>query len=190
MKTMTGILAPGLKLAGVQTLSCRQSSDWLVSLGTARICQHCGPSLVASREPDHFAGACGGRQRRSPTGGAAKGMSLKLVTAPAVAPCSSPWATLTVSAAWAAVALRASVAAAAARRVRMRMWSSLDVPLYEWAVPLRAAGRVGRELSRGADARSSGVECGAGYRGLDFRVERRQVGFNDVGSWAGIIAKG
>ena len=31
IQTITGSLAPGLKLAGVQTLRCRQSSDWFTS---------------------------------------------------------------------------------------------------------------------------------------------------------------
>ena len=77
---------------------------------------HWGPYWVASRTPVQALAGCGGRQRRSPTGGAAKGMFLKLVTAPAVAPLSSPSATLTVSdaKAGAARADKAMVAAAAA----------------------------------------------------------------------------
>src|SRR5215475_5442242 len=39
-----------------------------------------GPKALASRAPSHFAGGCGGRQRRSPTGGAAYGTPLKTRT--------------------------------------------------------------------------------------------------------------
>ena len=39
-----------------------------------------GPNLSALRTPDQFFTGCGSRQRRSPTGGCANGMPLKLRT--------------------------------------------------------------------------------------------------------------
>src|SRR5579884_1656631 len=41
---------------------------------------HAGPNLSALRMPVQFLTGCGSRQRKSPTGGAAKGMPLKLRT--------------------------------------------------------------------------------------------------------------
>ena len=43
-------------------------------------CMARGPNRSAGRTPAHGAAGCGGRQRRSPTGGAANGMPLKLRT--------------------------------------------------------------------------------------------------------------
>ncbi len=62
--TITGSFWLALAFAGRTTLRKRQSST----------CWHTGPAFVASRSPVQDGAACGGRQRRSPTGGAAKGM--------------------------------------------------------------------------------------------------------------------
>src|ERR1700750_1867576 len=74
--TITGRLSAPRPRAGVQTLRVRQFS--LVGLPTCGLgpvsCMHCGPGLVASSVPDHFAAGCGGCHRNGPTGGAAYGM--------------------------------------------------------------------------------------------------------------------
>src|SRR5579871_3117068 len=61
--------------SAVQTFRYRQSS-----LTPSPFCMHRAAKLVASRMPVHVGTGAGSRQRRSPTGGAAKGIPLK--TAP------------------------------------------------------------------------------------------------------------
>src|SRR3546814_7508250 len=74
---MTGSLrAP----AGRQMFSWRQSSDGCSATPPATsagrtVCGQAGPSFAASRTPRQRGGACGARQRRAPTGAAAKGIS-------------------------------------------------------------------------------------------------------------------
>jgi hypothetical protein len=50
-------------------------------------------NFVASRTPGHAAGGCGACQRRTPTGGAAKGIPLKATTVvfALTAPCTFPY---------------------------------------------------------------------------------------------------
>src|SRR5579859_7133099 len=58
-------------------------------------CMHAGANWSALRTPFHDIGACGGRQRKSPTGGAAKGMPLYVVIPSAIVPWSNPDCTCT-----------------------------------------------------------------------------------------------
>src|SRR5690606_36011975 len=53
---------------------------------------HGAPYWLASRTPSHPAGDCGGFHRRSPTGGAAKGIPLNTVTPSTLldTPCTRP----------------------------------------------------------------------------------------------------
>src|SRR6266478_1731101 len=76
------------------------------------VCIQAEPNLSAARPPDHGLTGCGDFQRRSPRGGAAKGMPLKMRTdwSALVVPRRRPDSTLTFS--W------AKVAAEAARRIR------------------------------------------------------------------------
>ena len=53
-------------------------------------CGGSGPSLVASRTPDHGTAGCGGRSRFAPNGGAAYGTPRKVYTPSAKLPRSSP----------------------------------------------------------------------------------------------------
>src|SRR5687768_1536243 len=55
------------------------------------------PNSVAWRTPVQRAGGCGGRQRRSPTGGAANGMPWKDSTPSSTTPCKSPLSTRTTA---------------------------------------------------------------------------------------------
>src|SRR5262245_46786425 len=64
----------------------------------ARFWTQLSENLSALRTPSHFAGGCGGRQRKFPTGGAAKGIPLKTRT-PGIEPAtpsSKPLSTRTV----------------------------------------------------------------------------------------------
>src|SRR3984957_8925806 len=74
--TITACLAVPRARGGAHTLSVRQFS--LVGLPTCGLgpvsCMHCGPGLVASSAPDHFAPGRGGCHRNGPTGGAAYGI--------------------------------------------------------------------------------------------------------------------
>src|SRR5579863_4882534 len=64
-----------------------------------RRCMQMGPNSAALRVPVHLAAGLGGRQRRSPTGGSAKGTPLKMRTSGVVpaTPERSPWSTRTGS---------------------------------------------------------------------------------------------
>ena len=53
-------------------------------------CRQTGPKSFAILTPVQFAAGRGGRQRKSPTGGATNGMPLKLSTAPLTTPSTSP----------------------------------------------------------------------------------------------------
>src|ERR1700722_12337604 len=53
------------------------------------------PKLSAARVPCQLGPGCGARQRRGPTGGAAKGMFLNASTPSSCAPVSAPCATVT-----------------------------------------------------------------------------------------------
>ena len=77
--------------AGVNTLSERQSSpNGMSSMrrnGVASFdCGARGPHCVASRTPVHGSTGCGGRNRRSPRGGAANGMPRNCATPSAAKP--------------------------------------------------------------------------------------------------------
>src|SRR5262249_44774235 len=63
-----------------------------------RFCTQLSENFSALRTPSHFAGGCGGRQRSSPTGGAAYGMPLKTRTpgTELATPSSNPPSTRTV----------------------------------------------------------------------------------------------
>ncbi len=101
---MTGSFAPGVALAGRHTFRNRQSSDGACTAGAPaggagagagaparapalgggpppRPCIQFAPNSAAWRTPVHGAAGWGGLHRRSPTGGAAKGMPLKDVDA-------------------------------------------------------------------------------------------------------------
>ena len=107
---MTGSLVRAS--AGRQTLSTRQSSAGVVPRGAASLgkgfCMQSWPYCVASNTPVQGLAGCGGRQRRAPVGGAAKGMPLKAVTPASVEPTRAPASTLTGAdgAAWADAAQR------------------------------------------------------------------------------------
>ncbi len=73
IQTITGSRSPG-EPAGVQTFRYRQSSLVRPTPSgpmAAASCGHEGPYAAHSRTPSQAATGCGGRQRRSPTGGAA-----------------------------------------------------------------------------------------------------------------------
>src|SRR3984957_598981 len=75
------------EVAGRKTLIVRQASVF----GTSSVvCGHSGPNFVASRTPLQCCAGCGSRQRSLPTGGAAKGIPLKLTTPPASTPRTCP----------------------------------------------------------------------------------------------------
>src|SRR4029077_13271297 len=77
-------------------LSVRQSSSPCTPL-LKSVCGHLLPKFVALRTPCQVAAAAGGRQRRLPTGGAAKGIPRKARKLPSIAPCSWPdWVQTTV----------------------------------------------------------------------------------------------
>src|SRR6202521_16847 len=76
--------------------SVRQSSSPCTPL-LKSVCGHLLPKFVALRIPCQLAAAAGGRQRRLPTGGAAKGIPRKARKLPSMAPCSWPdWVQTTV----------------------------------------------------------------------------------------------
>src|ERR1700733_983913 len=83
-------------------LSTRQSSLGLVvprgaaSLGSGN-CIQSWPYWVALRTPRQAATGCGGRQRRSPTGGAAQGNTLQGSTPSFAAPLKTPVSTVTAT---------------------------------------------------------------------------------------------
>ena len=102
IQTITGSFAPGVALAGRQTFRNRQSSEDAGGAGAPgagggpnRPCMQSAPNSAAWRTPVHVAAGCGGRHRRSPTGGAAKGMPLKDATPSSTTPCRSPLSTRT-----------------------------------------------------------------------------------------------
>src|SRR5438552_7357057 len=92
--TITGRFAPFFALDGAHTFRNRQSSEEVLEIESAPrgkpICAHSAPNFVASRTPFHAGKGCGGRQRYSPTGGAAKGMPLKKETSSSVIPRNMP----------------------------------------------------------------------------------------------------
>ena len=95
---MTGSFAAGA-FAGTHTFSVKQSSlppesRKFMSPKTFP-CMQCEPNSVALRPPSHFAGATGGFQRRSPTGGAAYGIPRNTRTAPSTLPSAIPEAVFT-----------------------------------------------------------------------------------------------
>src|SRR5665213_379834 len=96
---MTGSFLAGATL-GDQTFSERQSSP-SGSLTRGRepggrgACGQTAPKALASRVPVHPGAGWGARQRRSPTGGAAKGMFLKTEIFLSVVPDSAPCAIVT-----------------------------------------------------------------------------------------------
>src|SRR6185295_2629919 len=90
---MTGSLARCATAAGRQTFTNKPSSDEFADIAEPRgkpACGHCAPKLLASRSPCHAGKGWGGRQRWSPTGGAAYGIPLKLETSPSVTPRTIP----------------------------------------------------------------------------------------------------
>src|SRR5689334_7468117 len=81
------------EVAGVQTFRYKQSS--LLPDGGFPPCMGPGANLSACRTPSHFLGGCGARQRRSPTGGSAKGIPLYTTNPSSNVPCNKPCSTLT-----------------------------------------------------------------------------------------------
>src|SRR5580692_5113274 len=75
------------------------------------------PKPMALRVPFHLAGATGGFQRRSPTGGLAKGMPRKALIVPSDLPSSLPVSILTVGAEPAPRMLTAATANSAVKRI-------------------------------------------------------------------------
>ena len=98
--TMTGRLPSSH--AGVHTLSDRQSSSVVGGMPPNRVsrgdgfCMATGPNSTQSRTPSHGGAGWGGRNRSSPTGGAAKGMPLKTSTPSTTLPCTLPAAVSTI----------------------------------------------------------------------------------------------
>src|SRR5687767_8188554 len=90
---MTGSFSPDF-FAGVQTSRYRQSSlaempgAWLFS--DAGFCMQADANAVACFTPDQDLTGCGAFHRRSPTGGAAKGMPLNVETSFATVPATRP----------------------------------------------------------------------------------------------------
>jgi hypothetical protein len=103
IQTITGSFAPEAALAGRHRLINKQSSDEVgdieMVLGPNVAWAQSAPNLPAYRSPCQAGNGCGGRQRYSPTGGAAKGIPLKLETSPSVTPRTIPEAVRTVGAA-------------------------------------------------------------------------------------------
>src|SRR4029079_10983472 len=96
---MTGSLARCATAAGRQTFTNKQSSDEFADIAEPRgkpACGHCAPKLLASRSPCHAGTGWSGRQRLSPTGGAAYGIPLKLEISLSVTPRTIPEAIRTV----------------------------------------------------------------------------------------------
>ena len=101
--TITGSLR-AVGSAGRQTFRNRQSSEGAGGAGAPaggggpnRPCMQLAPYSAAWRTPVHRAAGWGGRHRRSPTGGAAKGMPLKETTPSSTTPCNSPPSTRTTA---------------------------------------------------------------------------------------------
>src|SRR2546421_3478755 len=80
MNTYTARRRPVATAVGRQTLTNRQSSVSDRGPFVLAVAGHVLPNCVASRTLDHAAAGRGGRQRRSPTGGAAYGMPRKAST--------------------------------------------------------------------------------------------------------------
>ena len=92
---MTGSFEFFLISAGAHTLRNKQSSEDVFEIESApprgnAACGQSAQNLFASRTPCHAFAGCGGRQRYSPTGGAAYGIPLKLETFPTVTPRNDP----------------------------------------------------------------------------------------------------
>jgi hypothetical protein len=94
IQTITGNFGSFVAEAGAQIFRKRQSSEKVVLEPGKLLCGQLAHSLVASRTSFHGTTGCGGRQRFSPTGGAAKGIPLKLETSPSVTPRTTPEAIL------------------------------------------------------------------------------------------------
>src|SRR5262249_3888286 len=105
------------------TFSVRQSSlvgDGLpsaISIGSA--CGHDAPNVVAARSAVHLSTGWGARQRRSPTGGLAYGMPLKVTMPLSATPTTGPASVTTraASAPWRVVTATQHAAVRAMRAV-------------------------------------------------------------------------
>ncbi len=96
---MTG-RPPRPTAAGVYTFRYRQSSDVLVVISPVAmlpIWAHVFPGQVAFLMPVHGAAGCGGRHRRTRTGGAAYGMPKNSRALPAYSPRAAPLSVCTTS---------------------------------------------------------------------------------------------
>lgn len=62
------------------------------------ICMQEGAGVVPSTGSVQGVGGCGGRKRRSPTGGAAKGIAWNTVVEPCTVPVTGPYVVLTTGA--------------------------------------------------------------------------------------------
>ena len=130
--TITGSLR-AFGSAGRQTFRNRQSSDGARGAGAPaggggpnRPCMQLAPYSAAWRTPVHGAAGWGGRHRRSPTGGAAKGMPLKETTPSSTTPCTSPLSTRTSDCACPRAAVPTLVAAASAASEHARSLVTLE----------------------------------------------------------------
>src|SRR6478735_4138685 len=91
---MTGVFALAA-LAGVHTFRYRQSSlTGAVLPCVLGACMQAFAKASAFLVPDHDLTGAGAFQRRSPAGGAAKGMPLKIEMPPSATPLTSPPVTL------------------------------------------------------------------------------------------------
>src|SRR5579864_1001175 len=95
------------------------------------------PKPVALRVPFHFAGWTGGFQRRSPTGGLAKGMPRKAEMVPSDLPSSLPVSILTVGAEAAARMLTAAKSA-----VKRKATTTDEKPNFMDKSPREARGTI------------------------------------------------
>ena len=138
IQTITGSCAPVVALAGRQTFKNRQSSDGTRAGGAPaaaagggpnRPCMQSAPNSAAWRTPVQRATGWGGRHRRSPTGGAAKGMPLKEATPSATTPRSSPPSTRTRGGACECATVPTPIAAASAASEQTRSLVTLEALL-------------------------------------------------------------
>src|SRR5579862_9660818 len=100
------------------------------------------PNSVALRVPFHFAGLMGGFQRRSPTGGLAKGMPRNEVIVPSDLPSSLPVSILTVGAEPAARMVTAATANSAVKRTAP---TADERPSLNMESPGKARGTISQE---------------------------------------------
>jgi hypothetical protein len=95
------------------------------------------PKSAAWRTPVHGAAGWGGRHRRSPTGGAAKGIPLKEATPSATTPCNWPVSTFTTGGVCVCATVPIPTAAANADSEQTSSLVTLEVVLIPSSRPAR-----------------------------------------------------